>query len=177
MDKVTSLFRVFDVAFFAPGAVLFYACHKAKFFTFTSDSVELSKASGLEAVAIGLALIYTCGLICHATQRAVLRGLKKIGKNTSAAVEEKNSGAAWYSHLVPERRQDLATYFWYMRATSWNLAVALPLGMAALEYDSPKASHVVVTLVMSLLLIFLGMDFNRAMVKAAKSVSTENTGK
>jgi hypothetical protein len=123
MEKVLSFFRVFDLAFFAPGAVLYWVLHTEgymKEFDPLATEAKLADVSGLVAILSAIVLIYLLGVIVHAA-RDLLGCIPKIWD--WASLTPAASGSSWYQGLGDEAKDEIATYFWYMRATCFNLCV------------------------------------------------------
>src|SRR5262245_22986754 len=128
MDKTATFFRVFDIAFFAPGAVLFAALLRAQYIPKAAVSQELKTIRDILQIVLLVAGVYVLGLICHAVQRGIKTIWRLLSNNSTAA--------SWYTRLQSDHVYELATYFWYMRATCWNLAVAL---LAALSIEGARS--------------------------------------
>jgi hypothetical protein len=164
MDRALSLFRIFDIAFFAPGAVIFAAVYQVGWFSWKGgDSLTTSTAGSILALLLGLGLVYMIGLVTHGIQRMTLH--KWVGKPS----EEDRAKDSWFLKLKPERVEELRLYFWYLRATCLNLVVALLIAAVIFFWSSPlKPSGlwvaVIVLVVSEIALLSLGRDFNRAMV-------------
>jgi hypothetical protein len=155
MDKAATFFRVFDVAFFAPGVVLFAALLRAGYIPDTVLKINLSTIEGILIIVQAVAGVYILGLICHAIQR-IIKTLCKL-----LPASDKSS---WYTRLTSNSSYELVTYFWYLRATCWNLAIALAIALF-FEFCGPlkKAWVVILLLVGVILLTFLGFDFHKAL--------------
>lgn len=157
MDKFASLFRVFDLGFFAPGAVLFFSLQGQVESDLLKVEGSLTTAEGLAAIARMIAVIFLLGLSCHSIQRVLYTIWCPSSWNAPAAVRRD----AWYFKLERERRGDLASYFWYMRATSWNLSLAVPIALIV-EGVNNGWQLILLAPVVFCLLVFLGQDFSRA---------------
>lgn len=230
MDRLMSFFRVFDIAFFAPGTLLVAAWHFAG--TLRSEAApeeetlreaaeaaaeaasaaaqaathlagkEAAEAAGAAAEAtvaateavqalsvVGgspatsvlegvlqlillIGVIYGLGLMVHAVRERLFERAASRHKN--------GSGTSWYSNLEGDPKVDLTLYFWYLRATCWNLAFALPIAALILigRYFAeilsgfyPAAYWILAilgTTVLTYALDRLGSDFDGALKRAAK---------
>lgn len=179
MESALSLFRVFDVAFFAPGGVLFFALLSCDLIAPGQFDTSLGSVG---KIGLTVVLIYVLGVVCHASHRALAGLFKRCGFKDAARSEADHG--PWYSGLARKRREDLAMYFWYMRATAWNLAVAtaisgVMLSIAGIKYQpsSPNplqklaaacGAPLLAGAVLCALLIFLGLEFDRALRRAIK---------
>ncbi len=167
MDYSLSFFRVFDLAFFVPGMLLFGAMwYSGCFLPFDALSFHNDTVHGILAGAFAVVFIYVLGLFCHGIQRTVYSN-RYIW---SICRKDKNS-TPWYANLRKDNpRYELIMYFWYMRSTCWNLVAAIVLAVITGYYQHK--------LVLSLLemgipvfvigvLVFLGCEFDEHMRKAA----------
>jgi hypothetical protein len=121
MDNSLSFFRVFDLAFFAPGTLLFGVMWYTSCLPYAFSS-QGDTAHGVLTGAIAVVLIYVLGVICHGIQRGVLWIFWLPRKKQEEA-------PPWYINLKKDNpRNELSMYFWYMRSICWNLVVAVILG-------------------------------------------------
>jgi hypothetical protein len=156
MDKPLSFFRVFDIAFFAPGMLLFGALWHAGYLPVNGFAQGQDTVHGVLSAAYAIVLIYLLGLICHGIQRGVLWLFRS---------RKGSKDPSWYANLQANNpRHEFAIYFWYMRATCWNIAVAL-IPCAFLFRQYPLG--VLVDGIIVLILIALGCDFDKGMRDAA----------
>ena len=164
MDKAATLFRVFDIAFFVPGAVVFVALYKANYLSEISFNAELNKSGGAILVVVAVAGVYALGLICHALQRGIEWIYRKFQEKPSPGKK------SWFQEKCDDRSYELATYFWYVRATCRNLSVALLLSLIAVDRNSPNGKWAALILILSALaLFFLGFDFDKALKSVVKN--------
>lgn len=176
MEKSLSFFRVFDVAFFVPGVLLFGALWHAGFLLAHCLPGEATTAHQTLTVVLAIVLIYALGLLCHAIQRRLL-SVKCIEQWLTRLPDPANP-EPWFANLrANDPRHDLALYFWYMRATCWNLAVAIVLAVGvvscAMMYRREWHGSIWVALFIGVLILIawglciLGRDFDQSMRKAA----------
>ena len=166
-------FRIFDLAFFAPGATVFATLWWAGWIN--SESLQLQKTGGESATSVSLLLLavlasYVFGLFCHACQRMVLTAKKNRSATESSEVSATPT-APWYTALSESSRHELALYFWYKRSTCWNMAIAMVLvGVIGLSKTRPCDWILWVggCLIGSAAFGWLGNDFDRAMRGASK---------
>lgn len=166
MEKALSFFRVFDLAFFVPGAVLYWALHSFGPSWFAAmdplaTKLEIGTVQGIFGVVVAIGLVYFLGLLTHAVQRLIDLLIWVSRKETQANIADE---PAWYTKLENSPRAELAFYFWYMRATCWNSAVAAALicwiGIATNNF------WLLLSVLPGALLVFLGFDFHRALHSA-----------
>jgi hypothetical protein len=123
MKNALSLFRIFDIGFFLPGAVVLVALWYSWRISGAGQPPEfhpLSTSIGLIQALLALGTIYVLGLLIHAIQRVLFPLF-------FGSLEPQPKSKPWYCNLAEEQREDLVLYFWYLRATCWNLAVAIPV--------------------------------------------------
>lgn len=132
MDKGLSFFRFFDLAFFAPGTLLFAALWYGKFLhqpvSESGDTLQ-----GIFTVVFAIVAIYVLGLLCHGVQRLISLAVESYGiwkeerrpAPGQSPSQQTPGRKPWYAGLKESSRHELALYFWYMRATCWNLAAAV----------------------------------------------------
>lgn len=156
MDKFASLFRIFDLGFFIPGAVLFFVFQAEMESSLTKVDGSLTTAKGIAALARMISMIFVLGVACHCIQRIVYRISRRSG---IVSVESRHH--SWYQRLDSKKRDDLAIYFWYMRATAWNLAIAFPIAML-ITIEGTILIKAAAAILVGALFIFLGLDFDRA---------------
>jgi len=123
MTGTPSLFRVFDVAFFVPGALVLGAAHYAGLVPISPALSDANVASvrGLIAAVTAVGLIYIIGVLIHAMQEALVM----IGRYARRLLgRSRNDRSPWYRKRSGGAEDELAYYFWYMRATCANLAAA-----------------------------------------------------
>jgi len=156
MKSSLSFFRVFDIAFFAPGLVLVWALGKTFGFP---QSRGLTTAGGAVDLVFFLGFVYVLGLAAHAVARIVKFIVKVL-----SAVEVK--AVPWYARpgVCPSDELSIPLYFWYLRATCWNLAVALAFSAIVLCGWGPDGSGklALALAILGALLFLLGMDFHRS---------------
>ncbi|HXU02883.1 MAG TPA: hypothetical protein VN903_18080 [Polyangia bacterium] len=114
----TSFFRVFDLAFFLPGTVVVGTLAQTRWGASLVDGeIKLESLNGI-ATGIGLLVaVYLSGLMAHGLSDLIFKRLQPMADGST--------DKKWYHTLTPDKREDLALYFWYMRATCRNLVLAL----------------------------------------------------
>jgi hypothetical protein len=139
LEKVLSFFRVFDLAFFAPGAILFWVLHTrsllGEFDPLTREDLSLGELGGAFAGIVTLVFIYLIGICVHS--------LRENLPHRNSAVEAKVSealGTPWYLRIEPPARAELGSYFWYMRATCANIAVVFVIAAPIMLLPEPNGS-------------------------------------
>lgn len=163
MEKTLNLFRVFDLAFFVPGAVLLAGLWRTGALGTTVTDARDSSSDTLQAIGLGVLAVlasFLLGLLCHSVYRLVhLIAGRLAGEATEPS---------WYNALVKDRPQhELAIYFWYLRATCWNTAVACVI-VCPLMACVGSATWALVCGVGTVVFLFLGYDFNAALKRAIR---------
>ena len=110
---------------------------------------------GLFVFVVAAVGAYVLGLACHSVARLVYAGLGKPRPRS------KRAAVTWVRALPEDQRIRLGLYFWYLRSTCWNLAVALVTGLILLGCAG-KTTGLVVTSMLGLafLLIVQGYSLN-----------------
>ena len=130
-QKTLTFFRVFDIAFFAPGVVLIglFANMGLKF---PGATASLSSPNGVIALLSGIAALYIAGVAAHSAVWYAYRS--RWARRWQDAVEDEiqeeleESPSAWPPIALEfegPTRDELILYFWYLRATCWNIAASL----------------------------------------------------
>lgn len=153
-------------AFFAPGNLLFAAIWYRFLREIPIADMGGSTPRAIAVVTVSLALIYLLGLLCHEFQRAIWELLFRRASATAAATTAARK--SWFEALDRVARKELALYFWYLRTTCWNLAVAVIPSSFLLSSYFPG---VLLGLVVSFALVLLGADFNKSMHRAVNQRS------
>lgn len=178
VEKSLTFFKVFDLAFFAPGAVLFTAVYVYGFVPIPGFNKEVTNVAGIVALLLTLASIFIAGLLVHGVVFGLVRPLLQ-------RKAKRRQGEGWRS--LPQKlaayegdaqARELVLYFWYLRATCWNLALALVASAAlvavkiARVYWAPypwgyirATGLVIAALAVAALLIKMGLDFQRQVKK------------
>lgn len=159
MDKALTFFRVFDLAFFAPGTILLVV----GWYLWAPESVRPTQPSAVENLITFLAFIaaaFFIGLVIHAVVWTVFKPIL-VNERSGSPDEDQNGAesAGWIpfpNHFDGNTRIDLILYFWYLRATCWNGAFALGIS-ALLVLCSSKLDPLWVRCATSLALIFSGV--------------------
>ena len=117
---ITAFFRVFDIAFFVPGILVYalpsllgssWSLDTSKRQQLLSTNVTDITSDTIKLVAT-IAMIYTTGLLCHAVARLVRRFAHRL-----------TSKRSYHVCLATE----MGAYLWNLATLSWNCAVALTL--------------------------------------------------
>lgn len=165
MGNATVFFRVFDIAFFAPGLVVLVPLWR--WWDLDLGRGGPTNQNVLDA-AVGAALwflvAYGVGLVIQALSRVVLRFTGKM-------LPQEGDDPIWLSSLSPAKREELLLYFWYMRATCLNIAIATPIAIAlwlVKRWDAPWEEYLgaLGALVSALLLWRLGRSFEESWRRA-----------
>jgi hypothetical protein len=174
MDKALSFFRLFDLAFFLPGGVLFWglALVWPSLWPSTNSQEPLSTVGGIGRIVAAIAGIYMLGLITHGLSRCLRTFVLTVRAAKPAKAEPSPS---WYQNMPASSRADITQYFWYMRATCWNLSLALAVVALILPWQSrpgpnPPAGGFMqagIVAMGALLCWWLGTDYDRALHRAA----------
>jgi len=172
MDKPLSLFRVFDLAFFAPGGMLLAAIWCAEGGKWPMAPNVPSGWPG-DVYRLGVALIaaYILGLATQGLQRVLWRAPRQVWRRLkpeqTAQLQE-----PWYARQRQETLNDLATYFWYLRAICWNLAIAGVVSLLLLVFGPATSQQFAGPLpwigagLFAAVMIVLGYDYDRALHRA-----------
>jgi hypothetical protein len=163
MEKAPSFFRVFDLAFFAPGAVLYWVLHTHGYmeeFDPLATTAKLADVSGLVAILSAIVLIYLLGVIVQASRELVQWIFPRIWEWASSAPN--TSGSSWYQGLAAEAKDEIASYFWYMRATCFNLCVTGVL-VAIFAWVQQSVGPGVAAFASAALVYWLGTRYDRAL--------------
>lgn len=163
MGNASTFFRVFDLAFFAPGLVVLVPLWRWW-------DLELGRANSTNVLdaAVGAALwflvAYGIGLVIQGLSRVVLH-------RSGPAKPADDEGPIWLSVLSPGKREDMLLYFWYMRATCFNIALATPIAVVlwlTRRWDGPWVEYLGAAgaLLAAALLWSLGRSFEVAWRRA-----------
>ena len=186
---VGGFFRVFDVAFFLPGAILTLGLvaswdpglSRVSRVTNTVKGVP-DWLSAVTLIVITIVLVFVAGLLCHAVARMVRFAMFRLGArfakdtsesyfrhwNTVKAVFALGDdrirvwGNRIYGPEVKKREPadpELLLYFWNMATLCWNVAAALGLLMMSLFFSPARAGWNLLLLLPALLLAMLGSEF------------------
>jgi hypothetical protein len=181
MEKSLSAFRVFDLAFFAPGAVVFWSLWTSDLLPRLQVSDELTTAETAVTVVGFVALVFFLGVICHGVQRLLYDRLRPYLPDCSARKDQqeiarralgKQPPRRWFEKVDRKTRFDLATYFWYLRTTCWNSAVAVPVGYVICVArrifwaDDWAWAALSAMCAVTAILLYLGWDFHKALQDA-----------
>lgn len=175
MDGPSAFFRVFDSAFFVPGALV---SGSLWFHWGLSGSFRctLEKQETVGAVAVGVAMLaitYGIGLVIHGLARPLHA---KLPEWIRGKRQDVGRHPAWFDRLERSRFEALLEYFWYTRAVCHNLAVAAPLALLLVIFAptatgapcgavSPTCSWLLLMLAPVLFVVFmrLASEYDRAL--------------
>jgi hypothetical protein len=191
MNKFFSFFRFFDVAFFILGAFLLYVMKEHRYFNFsnpmpTDKSLGLVELVAMIAISFALGLVChgvsRIVLNWHPTLRSLrlrnssgipfwsqlpkfaietLKRFRSFPSNCFTWEKPPTVWQSWFERLSSEERHELSKYFWYMRATCFNLSVALVLAGLLTFYHS--WGWLIASIVAVPVLVFLGLEYGRSM--------------
>lgn len=183
MEKNLAFFRLFDVAFFIPGALFFAALWIRGWLKWIVPADADGPSGPVFAVVIAIIGSYMLGLFVHGVQRMVTRLVHVVlGPNNRKHITQLlvgNYGTAWYRNLSDDQRHELTTYFWYLRATCRNAAVALALsGFALYVNDGPlNVMRAAWLFAVAAVLIALGMEYDSSLNVATATTTVETNDK
>jgi hypothetical protein len=166
-EKGLVFFKIFDLAFFAPGVVLVLTgawLVKDKIFLLNVQYLQLGTATGILAVLVGIGAIYAAGLTTFSLTWLVFRRLRR--KAPQDIDEFGKSGWPSFALLFKgETSDELILYFWYLRATCFGLASAFLLsGLAILLVRFDDTSSLLIAgieAVAAVLLALQGRSYDR----------------
>ena len=185
MDKALSFLRVFDIAFLVPGMALYIVVQRLgyPYSLPIAGTLKLTSADGILWLVQAIVAVYGLGLICHGIQRLVNEVIWRIrqdiqnsangsGQPPKVTTLDSERDSAWYESVANEKRDELAVYFWYLRATSWNLAAAILIAVLLWWFQATGIEGedllLPVAVGSAMSLVFLGYDFDRARESIAK---------
>lgn len=128
MQKALTFFRVFDLAFFAPGTILLIA--GIYLFGDSSPSASSPDMFRITVAIFGfVAAAFCIGLVVHSfvwcSKSWIEAVFRRAGK--SETVSSPNDTLPFPMRFKGGPQEDLILYFWYLRATCWNIACSLSL--------------------------------------------------
>lgn len=168
MERSLTFFRAFDLAFFAPGTALLAATAYLMFPAAFSGQSDLGTTEAVIGVIAFIAATFVTGLVLHSFVWLIRKLLiKPITKRSQDASKSPRSSLL-LKLLKDGARADLLLYFWYLRATCWNLALVVlivtPLAWCAHErVPLPKVAIVLLGLLLFVVLACQGSDFDRCL--------------
>ena len=177
IDRTLTFFRVFDLAFFAPGVLLAGTCLFLSRQFLVDLNVSLSQSGGILLVLGGIGAIYSAGLMTHSITWAALRIARRLlrlvrGIWPKAEHDTEPDWPPWPLLFEDSLRDELILYFWYLRATCWNLASAVVLStFLVLRIHGIMFEIIVGALGVSTILVAQGSDFNRAVNRCLETMS------
>ncbi len=160
MQKAFNFFRVFDLAFFVPGAVVLvgsYAAGTLDIGYWKRLSIQLPGGSVLLLQSVLAVLAsFLLGLACHAVYRMIDYVFHVLNLNGIG-------GGSWYDYLDQNHpKHELTIYFWYLRATCWNTSIACVF-VCLLMIFAGETFWILTSAAGIFLFLFLGFDFDRGM--------------
>jgi hypothetical protein len=159
-SRTLSFFRVFDLAFFAPGFVQVSTFLWLQRKSLAQINVELTSFFGFVAVIFLLASVFVVGLMIHSLTWFI-RGVftKAFPEQLLHRTKRDSAFPSRFSQPIAE---DLILYFWYLRSTCWNLSTALILALGFLFWQESLPPSVVVGLIFGAALLWMqGRDYSR----------------
>lgn len=135
MNNALGFFRVFDVAFFVPGAII-VASFMQRYQVFdklkSTETLSINDISILVLVTISS---FVTGLIIHGIGQFVKPLLSKVNFFTNLS-NSSDCIPRWYKELSTERKNELAIYFWYIRSTCINCSISLLISWLLLFFKN-----------------------------------------
>ena len=126
MQSAGSLLRFFDIGFLAPGSLLLAACYISK-----KEKLVINLPSEfVPAVIIAIVitvLAYLLGLTIHIVGK-LIRSIESSFRGDCGMT----SDVKWLNRLQQSTKDELATYFWYMRTTCTNFSASIIISWAVL---------------------------------------------
>jgi hypothetical protein len=202
MSNVLSFFRFFDLAFFVPGAFLLFVLKDFDYIRFSSTSspeksLGLVELVGMIAIAFALGLMchavarlffkwYPIFLSIRVRNRSGLPPWVLLPPRLIEAIKRLRSfptehfvwrkplavSKSWFEALPTNEKHELARYFWYMRATCFNLAVALAMS-SSLTF-AISSGWTFVSIIAIPILVHLGFEYGESMCRAVGENSPKN---
>lgn len=128
VEQSLAFFKVFDLAFFAPGSVIIV--HLAALFHQKLSFLEapLSTAGGILAVISGIAMIYVVGAANFSLTWAAFSKFRgsSLCKSLYSLFPERSDNLPPIAQRFQENtRDELLLYFWYLRGTFMALSCSL----------------------------------------------------
>lgn len=137
MEKTLTFFRVFDLAFFAPGTLLI-ACGYM-FFGDPSDlTIELGVAQITIAILGFVAAAFCVGLVVHSATWCLRSLIIKLFTRPDAGSPRKPLPM----RLAGAPHPELILYFWYLRATCWNVAFSLFIALLLALFSDHRQTYI-----------------------------------
>lgn len=163
-EKTLTFFRVFDLAFFAPGTVLFLAMWGLGLLPL-AHKTDLTTAEGAIALVASVAAIYVIGLSVHALVWEVLLPLLRFRTRAQRKEEQTSDWIPFPMRFRDSSQEEIILYFWYLRSTCWNVGIAIALslllwGVTELGWPSPGTIMAVCGMTSAALLIALGRRYD-----------------
>jgi hypothetical protein len=171
MEKRLSFFRVLDIGFFAPGILLFAAIWYHFFPEIAVANISIGEIKdnaplAIAVMTVSVALIYLFALSatrCNASYGSSCFDVSARHRHQHHRHRQRTSpgSSPWTASLARNWRSTSA----YMRATCWNLAIAvIPSSFPVFSY----LKGVLPGLVVSFALVLLGgVRFDRSIDRAA----------
>jgi len=163
MEKAFNFFRVFDLAFFVPGALFLAGLVGSGVLKANGVSSHVSTPKAANVLALIVSAIlgsFLLGLLCHAVYRLVDYVVWRV---RGRPVDD-----TWYNVLQKDNpKHELAQYFWYLRSTCWNTSVACLAVCGLMIFSHCSAWALIAGLAVPVFLL-LGFDYHRALERAAR---------
>ncbi|MCB1037026.1 MAG: hypothetical protein KDD47_24580 [Acidobacteria bacterium] len=123
-EQGLTFFKVFDLAFFAPGVVIALTLAWVFQDRLEGFDAQITQAKGILAVVLVIGGIYVVGLVLFSVMWFLFRSGSRQGPDKIESVGD--SGWPRFPLLFEKgNREELILYFWYLRATCYGVALAL----------------------------------------------------
>ena len=130
-----SFFKIFDLAFFAPGLLIAIHLGILNFAELKSLSFDLSSTAGtIIAVIAGIGIVYALGLANFALSRVFLHLF--LNRIPSLRRGLQQGWRPFPMRFEGSTRDDLLLYFWYLRSTTLALGVAFLVSAVYLKINT-----------------------------------------
>lgn len=162
VESGMTFFRVFDIAFFAPGTLLAGVCLWRWKDTVPGLASPLNSTEGVLLVFSAISLVYTLGLVVHSISWQIYQLLNKKEKTPLLSLIDSSA----LSQMV--------LYMWYLRATCWNLSLAIVISTCILYFDDATKSwiwmHWVGAACIALALLLQGISYDGGVKRNRKKL-------
>ena len=166
MSGATSFFRVFDLAFFGPGVVVLMSIKMSGLIEVPDSmlSWRIDQLGSLLSIIIAIGCAYVTGLTLHAIREFLAQRIEHLFMQNKGSKK-----TSWYERVSNELVMEIVHYFWYMRATCWNLATSCVIvGVISLISWTVWMAW---ALAFCIPLVYLGYRFDGALKRATSSTS------
>lgn len=142
-DKSLAFFKIFDLAFFAPGVVIAGTVGWLFRDELAGLRIELGSPVGILFLILGIGAIYVTGLSTFSVTWLIFRQLRKRRSPQEAPAIGRSGWPALALLFQGETQDELILYFWYLRATCLSLATAFLVSSLAVFLSYEKEPMVV----------------------------------